>query len=87
MENIRLFSSDKSAVVLIVCNNTSEQAYLLDWCERKGKDVSDWMHENSEFPIAYSCEDKVIGFTRFMDRAIGYKEFKVFYNQLMDGVN
>lgn len=87
MSNIRLFSSDKSAVVLIVCRNTSEQAYFLDWCESKGKEVSDWMLENKEFPICYSGDGNIVGFTRSMDRAIGYKEFSVFYNQLMDGIN
>lgn len=86
MANIRLFSDDKSARIVIVCRDSSEQAYLLDWCERKGKEVSGWMFENKDFPICYCCYDGLVGFTRSMDRAIGYKDFKVFYNQLMDGV-
>jgi len=87
VSDIRLFSDHKSARIVIVCNNSSEQAYLLDWCITKGKEVSDWMFENKEFPICYCCHDEIVGFTRSMDRAIGYKEFIVFYNQLMDSVN
>ena len=84
--DIKLFSSDRSSEIVIVCNDTSEQAYLLDWCERKNKKVSDWMFKNKEFPICYGCNGEIVGWIRLMNRAIGYKDFRVFYNQLMDGV-
>lgn len=86
MADIRLFSSDTSATVVIVCRNTSEQAYFLDWCKTKGKHVSEWMIDNKRFPICYCGKGEIVGWLREMDRAIGYKEFRVFYNELMDTV-
>lgn len=86
MSDIELFSSNKSARIVIVCNNTSEQAYLLDWCVVQGKVVADFMFENKTFPICYCPSGDIVGWLREMDRCIGYKQFSVFYEELMERV-
>lgn len=85
MANVKLFSNETSARV-VVCNNTSEQAYFLDWCEIKGKIVSDHMKENIQFPICYCAQGDIVGWLREMDRAIGYMSFNLFYNKIMEQV-
>jgi len=65
---------------VVICRNSSEQAYVLNWCKVNEKSVSNWMVGNNKFPMCYDIREGVAGWTDLLDRAMSYIDFITFYN-------
>ena len=67
---------------VVACRNDSEMFYVLKWCERMGKKVSRWMYDRNEFPFCVSVNGDIVGWTDQMDRALYYKPFEEYVNDI-----
>jgi len=65
---------------VVICRNSSEQAYVLNWCKVNGKSFSNWMGCNDNFPMCYDIREDTVGWTDLLDRAMSYIDFITFYN-------
>lgn len=60
---------------VIVCNNKSELAYVIAWCDENNKHVADFMRTNDKFPYCLSIHGSIVGWLTEMDRAVYFIDF------------
>ena len=67
---------------VIVATNSYELAYIMAWCVKMRKSITPFVSGYDVFPFCISVSGQIVGWTDRMDRALYYKPFMEFVDDI-----